>query len=239
MTQLEAGRSIDTLFNAAQTARTDAQQLLTISRDSMQEAQARLQNGESTGDPLRDLLIVRYGFEAPVFEPRYREVERKVGKHQGEFVLLVRKKEVNYGHTLFGMNPKPSDIILHTTLGLGFLQDDKLVFRADDGSSWDNTTWGVGRGICRFPTRSYARLEEAHGKKPLVIDADLPADLTDLDSELPLKNALNAGFSSDGRPKILEVHIGNQEVTDWFGSRRESDILEAMALQLISPWVVK
>ena len=50
----------------------------------------RIQGGETTGDLLRDLVINRYVFPTEERLQRFRNLNERIEKHQGQYILIVQ-----------------------------------------------------------------------------------------------------------------------------------------------------
>lgn len=226
-------------FTAAQVMRTDAFALSVEADKTIAGVRKRIREGESTRDPLRDLLIVRYGLEALSYEERYRDIQEQVRLHKGEFVLVVARREEVSGWDI--PEPRSHDYVLRTSIGLGFLEDDKLVIEPKDqtlthaGGLRSPALPDFGAGKCEFPTNAFAFYDDGQFRHEVSkVDRNLPAGLTALDEDLNLKNRFFVPFG-DKSVKKLQVFIGNTVVQDWFSRTHKQDLFEKMSAAINRP----
>jgi len=92
----------------------------------MQVIRERIKKGDSTGDRIRDFVIVRYGRPDEAIEAKYREFETLIGQHIGQFVLLVTRGEGLW----IRRNPGPAqegDWGIETEYELGVIESGELL----------------------------------------------------------------------------------------------------------------
>lgn len=212
-------RARDTLTASIATQST-AEEQKRLSLEQIRTIQEQIKSGETTGDRLQDLLIVRYGLKAPDYEERYRNMQEQVLSNHGQFILIVGKREHFDGCIGFGYRPSDRDYSLETALALGVQEGNELVIDATGKQTSPYPLMysrGFGDGICDFPTQQYSHIP-GWRRRIDTQQSDLPADLTYLGEELDIRNILHANIDGS-RPKRLEVFVGNQSVINWFAQQ--------------------
>lgn len=181
----------------------------------LNDLQERIQQGETTGDKIRDLVIARYGFISNELEEVYRGLQNRIQQHPGEFVLVVVKNETFHGCTGFGYIPKPQDYVLEENLYLGVLKGDSIVI-------------DISHGECGFPTANYARCWDPCRKEMDLVGENLNTDwFRDLGLNLnkPLECKGPQAKLREEPDFELEVKIGDEEVGAWFKKQRGAHYL--------------
>lgn len=175
-----------------------------------------LKTGATTGDNIKDFIIVRHGLNNPKYEAIYRDLETRVREHGGEFVLVNIKRQEKFLHrhtVVHDLMPDHDDfVVTRETLYLGVLKGDSLILNLADGD-------------CQFPTGCYAWWSS--GEEVELIEKDLASFwLKNIVSDLnmsPEDNGLKdlvtqlglGMFNKESRP-MLEIKIGDAEVQAWF-----------------------
>lgn len=113
--------------------------------ERLKQLQEKIKKGESTGDKIRDFVIVNLGTLSPDAEKLYRETEAKLRNSAGNQILVVEQSESIHGCP--GIVPpqyiNPMFIGIDTELRLGVLTS---------GLELD-----IGGGKIVFPTERHAR----------------------------------------------------------------------------------
>ncbi len=181
----------------------------------LNDLQKRIQQGETTGDKIRDLVIARYGFISNELEEVYRGLQNRIQQHSDEFVLVVVKNETFHGCTGFGYIPKPQDYVLEENLYLGVLKGNSIIM-------------DISQGECGFPTANYARCWDPYHKETDIVVKNLDTGWF-RDLGLSLNKPLEC---KDPQAKLreepdfeLEVKIGDKEVGAWFNKQRGAHYL--------------
>ena len=198
----DLGKEIETI----QALRENAESVSGEITRKLNNLQKRIQQGETTGDKIRDLVIARYGFISNELEEVYRGLQDRIQQHPGEFVLVVVKNETFHGCTGFDYIPKPQDYVLEENLYLGVLKGNSIVT-------------DISQGECGFPTANYARCWDPFHKETDLVRENLSTSwLRDLGSSLnkPLECKSPLAKSREEPDFELEVKIGDKEVGAWF-----------------------
>ncbi len=196
----------------------------------MEKIRQCIREGETTGDRIRDFVIVARGAPNPETENIYRELEAKIAKHDGEFILLVGRSYEFHGCTGFGHTPQPHEYVLETNICLGILNGKEIIFNFEDHPN------------CEIPTSKYARpwggvREEMKVEKENIKDSTIgvlglywsilelgkPAKIVtqfgrSIDPPVDSMEAFN-GWRPEQNPK-LEIKIGDVEVDAWFKANK-------------------
>jgi hypothetical protein len=132
----------------------------------------------------------------------YNDINAKIERHFGEFVLLISTEEEFFGCTGFGYKPRNEDYRIKETIFIGVITGRKLV---KVGKSW------------AIPTERYVEWDTLGTNLEISetnLQAPFPYELCwDLNRPLKLRNHLF------GQRVALELRIGDQEVTNWFIER--------------------
>ncbi len=108
--------------------RTKEKELSLQVDEMIKELSKLIMSGDgSTGDKIRDYVIVRYGSVGDSIVEKYRDLEALIRGHVGEFVLVVAKEETVLGGTPPSYQPKDEDFVLVENLYLGILKSDVLM----------------------------------------------------------------------------------------------------------------
>ncbi len=126
-----------------------AQQALANAHAMMMEIRAEILRGDSTGDPIKDFLIVYAprnvldGTSAPI-EARYRELSERLKGKSGQFVFMIER---DLGHPDSSPLSTPP---IREAFTLGVLVDDRLRFELQDDLPAGTPSW-------TFPTEQYGK----------------------------------------------------------------------------------
>ena len=208
-------QSILELEAQASAVETHAQAISAQANEKMKELQGRIKRGATTGDRIKDFVIVCYGFLNEEIEAVYRDLEARVGQHVGEFVLMIANEENFHGCTGFGHEPKDEDYVLDEHLYLGILKDGALVLNLTDNK-------------CELPTGNYVQCWDAWRENVKLIEGNLTSGWChdfgrNLNKQLKRRNPM-ARFQKE-QDLELEVKIGDAEVKEWFEKRREHHLV--------------
>ena len=90
----------------------------------------RLAAGETTGDPLQDLVIRAHGYGKDLADvlARYRELEGMLKGKKGEFILLSFHAQIPFKHTMTSVECRDA-----RCYRLGVLTDESLVWAGERG----------------------------------------------------------------------------------------------------------
>lgn len=206
-----------------------AQEWMNQANASMNRFKNAIQEGDaSTGDKLKDILIIRHGFDAEKYEERYRELQERLKGKRGELVLRVENRvEKNPGfHNM--RDSSLDNLVTYSSVGLGVLTAENLDLSPNKTQDpWDH--FGSNKnGALNFSTDGYvAKLNGGfHRGQIEYIHKLLSADLTDLDIKLEKTNSFS---SFDPKPSMkLEVAVGNDEVSEWFLLHKQVPLKESL-----------
>jgi hypothetical protein len=169
------------------------------------ELQERIRNGESTGDAIKDFVIVRYGVREEI-EEVYRCLQERLAAHTGEFILVVAKTEECGVHGSPGFIPRDEDYYIDETVYLGVINGEELILDSVKG--------------CEIPTASYVpRRNMFRGNKVQKVEGNLSTHWnTDigyhLDRPLEPRNPMYT-LMPDTPQLRLEIRVGDEEVRFW------------------------
>jgi len=91
-----------------------------VAFEKLKRLQEKIKNGDSTGDKIRDFVIVNLGTLSPDYEKPYRETEARLKDGVSNQILVVEQKESTHGCRGF-FPPRYIDPIIDTELRLGVL----------------------------------------------------------------------------------------------------------------------
>ena len=176
--------------------------------EKLAEIRERIVAGETTGNPIVDLVVVRANKLDQETVDLYYDLAARVAAHVGEPALVVRQKEKRTSFSGPQSRRKESGT-LHTHLGLGILNDESLVL-------------DIPRGRWAFPTERYAHKfeEDVH-----LVDQNLATNLSEGVPDLaavvyegylnqPIKLQYEH-FAAGDVPPALEVYVGDAEINGW------------------------
>src|SRR4030042_3937990 len=172
-------------------------QLQTEINKGWNEIQQRIKDGETTGDQLKDFVITRYLMPSEEIEQRFRALQDRFKGHQGQYVMVVQRKQERICFRGPGQD-RDSDYIEKDELNIGVLADDALIIDPRKGSFF-------------FPTGGkHATCNRPYSENPVTIhDGNLTIYLFE---DMGLK------ASPD-----LQILVGDKEVTEWFSQRDERE----------------
>ena len=184
----------------------------------------RIMAGETTGNRIRDFVIMAQGAPNEEVEKIYRELEAKIAAHVGEFILLVGRSYEFHGCTGFGYKPRPREYVLEEYICLGILNGPKLLFNFKDSQ-------------CEIPTSKYARpwrqeevrVEDGNIKNHCIGVLGLYWSILELGKLAKIKNNygidLDLEFMALPQPENLklEIKIGDVEVDAWFKEHKRHE----------------
>lgn len=166
------------------------------------ELRRRIKRGESTGDKIRDFVVMRYGPNEEL-ETRIRNLEGHISQHVGEFVLMVVKHVgLSYQDEPYSYTNK---LRVHTEEYLGVLKGGALLLSPNGDSH-------------ALPTDSY--LENWRGiHNPVLVKENLqpPRHTFYQDDMLRyLDQPLEQTFVRREEPDIcIELVIGDGAIKKW------------------------
>ncbi len=180
----------------------------------------RVKAGETTGDRVKDFVLVQWGSLDETLVARYREIEERVAKHVGELILFVVRERVLLRHDCFGRRaPRDSDYGTSEYWYLGVIESPELVLDLEGGS-------------CAVLTGSYVTR-----KHSLVLrEGDVPAGrhhvFPPLLGDHLERTARMVDFDEPPLPRG-ELLIGDVEVEEWFTKHRIRDTVLCKAAQML------
>mgnify|MGYP001582145151 CR=1 FL=1 len=201
----------------------------------MKALQGRVKDGETTGDRIKDFVLVRYGFLSDEIEAVYRDIEKRVKAHVGEFVFVFSAKDEHEGCTGFGGK---GYYVRKNNLYLGILKKDFLILDKPDKG-------------CSFPTERFVCFEDS--RKCKTIDKNLSEDsvkdgiwskanfglsLQETEGPVNFRTIFRISHRGEEESPELVLKIGDKEVDEWFLERNFIGLIsvyEKMALELGRP----
>ncbi len=96
------------------------------------DVQQRIKDGETTGDQLKDFVIVRYGLPSEEIEQRFRDLQARFKNHQGQYVMVVQKVREQIVFRGPGEG-RDNDYAIRTELSIGMLAADSLIINSKSG----------------------------------------------------------------------------------------------------------
>ncbi len=203
----EAIKEIEDLRKQAKELRNQSDLLYKKSKEKIKELRKRIREGETTGDKIKDLVILRYALNNGV-EEIYRSLEKRVKKHVGEFILMI--------HLSLGAH----NIGVSKYIGLGILKGDSLII--------------IDNWKCEFPTENYVECSDIFRYKKFELEEKNLAPPWYRDLALDLNRPLEE--INYFKPLIaLEIKIGDEEVKKWFTENGLLSVFKKMAQLLNRP----
>lgn len=187
---------------------------------TLSDLRKRVKAGGTTGDRIKDFVLVQWGSLDETLVARYREVEERLAKHVGELVLFVVRERVLLRHDCFGRRaPRDSDYGTSEYWHLGVIESPELVLDLEGGS-------------CAVLTGSYVTR-----KRSLVLrEGDVPAGrhhvFPPLLGDHLERTARMIDFDEPPLPRG-ELLIGDVEVEEWFTKHRIRDTVLCRAARLL------
>lgn len=178
-------------------------------REQVKLLRERIQAGESTGDHIRDFVILSYGIN-PEVEQKFRDLEAKLSEHQGEFVLMVTKREHFPGCTGFGHKPRDDEYVVEEEIYIGVVASGELDL---------DTTRIHGASL---PTGSHTRCRDMWRSEVELAEGNMsPGFLNDLALIGVEFKRRSHRFSlhDDGPDYHIDVKVGDDEVKAWFEAK--------------------
>lgn len=187
---------------------------------------AILEGEETTGDPLKDILIVRHKFEAEKFEDRYQGLLEKMQGKNGEMVLRVEHNVVNFPHFSNMRDASHESKIIKTSYGLGLLNGESLVLNLNISDKRELRHFGGDfETQIAFPTDGFfAKVTDPifHTEHKGFVHERLSADATNIDT--PLEEAAWHVIMATKPEFKTELIIGNHNVNLWMAARRDKTL---------------
>ena len=202
----------------------DAEKLVDQANRDFAKLQSRIKNGQTTGDEIKDFVIVKYGFLSEELEGAYRDLQNRVQRSVSEFVLAVVRYELQQGCTGFGGRGYTA---IETSLYLGVLNKGKMIFNCAKGSVVFSSKNHVVYGKRNEKITTVAGGLSIRGLLGDVVDIALQLNK-------PLKTEgedFLGGFGGGGK-KELEIMIGDKEIKDWVGFSYYGGVVAKMAQAL-------
>lgn len=176
------------------------------SSEEMRELRQRIMDGETTGDKIKDFVIVAHYAPNATIEQVYKDLQQTLTGHAGQFVLAVVRTQEPTRHT-FGKGG--SDYQLFEDLYLGVLESEELGISPDKCHLLlSGCSCNKGHSLlCKTSSLSldiseYGRRHEKHHYDRLM------------------------GMAHEGPYSEFEIFVGDQAVKEWFAERGEANILD-------------
>ena len=220
------------LEQKAGTTQESAQKTRVAAQKKMEALCKRIRGGETTGNRIRDFVIVaRGGSPNPEQEKLYQELEEKISKHTGEFILVIGRSWESsglvsfHGKSIIGHGRDHQSYYLKEEVILGILDGKKLVFNLKDHPQ------------CQLPTSKYAhpwiqgKIEATAGNiKDSCAGGCFYWSISQLNAparartqygkhiEMPMENIYwDPDSAAKDTPNLqLEIKVGDVEVDAWF-----------------------
>ncbi len=162
------------------------------------------------GDRIADYVVGRYGSLIPEFESKYRDLEKSISEHVGEFVLAICKNEDFHGCVGFGHEPRDREYVLDQEVTVGVLKSGQLVL-------------DLANKRCEIPTGNKVTYWGWRKENINLQDGNLSSGWRydfgiNLNNPLILKHCHHLG----GNHFELEVKVGDAEVKEWFEKQRDA-----------------
>lgn len=220
---------LDGVQQAEAGARATAKQAKDDAAATLDTLQRSIDLGlETTGDRLRDGVIVLYGgwlATGPEILKNYEETAENLKGKAGEPVVIVHRWTQREGCSGFGRRDN-SYRVLRTDTSVGVLEGDELVFDYDEKT-------------CALPTSRYACQGSKHRDEVRVHEGNLTIGRADLPFSLDWYNWFDLGalhqtidpgeleearlpFYRGGSMDALTVAIGNAGITEWLAGGEEA-----------------
>ena len=205
-------------------------------------------NGETTGDKIRDFVIVSHEILSEEAEQPYRELEEMLKGREGEQILVVNEKIESGGRDgCFGSSRYTS---VGSTLRLGVLTSD-IIFEIGDGKK-DFLMFSLPYSKGDFtgpriilPTERYSAKIHKKFSTPgwELREGEIQVPYLDFtkfepDGKRTIPSGMPFGRHEGGansRRKLL-IRVGSEDITDYFTSKRSScknDFSYVKALKLL------
>lgn len=223
---------VETAQAAVASAEAATEIAVAEAKKKQQELYDRVAEGETTGDQLVDLVIIRNRGHNPEAVDLFRSLEGRVAAHVGEPVLVISRTVEYAGHSFLegGTHPYVSE-----RLGVGILSGGEL--NIGEGGAWS------------FPTDSHVirggkpRPDEGVEFEPLEgpLDTNLGGfgflQMGPLEGALDTEMDLEPGTSNlatPGTPTHLEIAVGTKEIqaliekNTWFDQDHYEQMLDVL-----------
>lgn len=202
----------------AQAAQTEAERAAKKKQAALDALREEIKAGGTTGDRVKDWLIVTQRNGSEKTEAFFRDLVDRVDRCQGEFVLVVSRREEPTKHTMFPEPLSPHDYAVRTQYLLGILHGELNLNFVDGG--WT------------FPTGTHARYLEGYRGDVQLREKDLWfMNSAFVEHVLGRRLETRSPFHSEDNLKELEIFIGNEEVGAWL--KKPADHNEEVALTLM------
>lgn len=220
----------------AEAAERELEAAKASARARLNEVRELILAGQSTGDPIRDYVILVYGDLHGDVDPIFRDLSARVAAHPGELVLVATSKESSFGCTGFGGERQ---VTWSSELQLGILEPNAsgitIELKQSDVPE-SRTRWSLPTTrhltLSDQSFRSQAIKEEVGAISPSrrydIIGELLPRLTPDLDAEdryVRLSERRHARFNKH----FVDILIGDDEV---LGARSEYHRLSEMCHEL-------
>ena len=185
-------------------------------QEKLKFIQNRIRAGETTGDKLQDYLIARWGTLNFAKVDVYRDIDRRIGDHNGEFVLKIERSESFDGCSGMGYKPRDSEYHVHATVQLGVINGTGLIYEVEPTSC----TIPTSKVVYTRDFRDFKMAESYYNKIASSVVADFGLHLNQ-----PLLRRKNNFLPSDNSVLQLELMIGDREVKEWLKAQHSSVLI--------------
>lgn len=203
--------------------RNNANSCMKESNEHWKKAQTLVKNGKTSGNKLRDFILLRYGNCLGVFDEVYRDIEHRVSEHVGQFILLFCAHDSSEGCCSPGGGGP--NYVRRNGFCLGILKGGSLILHEPEKG-------------CKFETENYVlktdrKTEIISGNLGEVLPVEVfwtrqlnfGIDLAKPEAkDLPLGGHL---FSFERRNKIpneVALIIGDAEIKNWVGEKTRKEL---------------
>jgi hypothetical protein len=176
---------------------------------SWEEIKNRIKGGESTGDFIRDFVIVVHGRLNEKIEANYRLVHDGINAHPGEFLLAVERRRdaifsLSYIPSSAPLPPRETEYQTTSTLNLGIINGSLAL--------------DIKTGRINFPIKEYVFLESCWSE-PTLRPGHFFGSYHFLSSDIGFH--LNEPLKGDEEKKpVLEIIAGDQPIIEWLGRQK-------------------
>ncbi|QQG45708.1 MAG: hypothetical protein HYW89_02205 [Candidatus Sungiibacteriota bacterium] len=167
----------------------------------------RIKGGETTGDSIKDLVLVRYGVLDEEREKVFRGINERLKNHPGEFILILEcREDTSCCHPHRPHNELCYHLEIEIFLGVLTTTTPALILNSRDGS-------------CALPTVKYVYWRnQSLSQKPELKKGNVKfGGWYDLGNDLDQILRRESIARNWQEPlKKLEIFIGDVEVVGWF-----------------------
>lgn len=203
--------SIQAIQATSQTQETAAKEALQETHKRITRLRERIVAGATTGDKLRDFVIVQFWTLSPEIEETYRQLEATLAGMQGQFILSILLKKEGAGAHRFGQGYERTEVRRY--LHLGVLAEEKLkIDVGQDVRCHLSVSGSAGKSECDRSARQHTQ----------IIDISRYAAL----QQEQLHHDDPAGALDEGHQPVMRILVGDTAVKQWFADESERQLFE-------------